>query len=109
MFNENFMLQVVLISPLCSLPEEVAHVTLHGLGLDHVRGSPFHEEDAKNVLFNDRFACENMTTKYTMFYTKLEQPAWRTGTGEELSGRMLTALPDVRLLRQTLLLQDETI
>lgn len=96
------MLQVVLISPLCSLPEEVAHVTLHGLGLDHSRGSPFHEEQTKNVLFNYRFQCENMTTKYTTFYTKLELPAWRTGTGEELSGRMLTALPEVRLLRQTL-------
>lgn len=96
---------MVLISPLCSLPEEVAHVTLHGLGLDHSKATPFNEEQVKNVLFNDRLQCENMTTKFTTFYTKIEQPAWRTGTGEELSGQMLTALPDVLLLRQTILKQ----
>lgn len=101
MYNyDNAMLQLVLISPLCSLPEEVAHVTLHGLGLDHGRASQFYEEQVKNVLFSDQFKCDNMTTKYTTFYTKLEQPAWRTGGGHELSGRMLTVLPDVRLLRQ---------
>lgn len=96
------MLQVVLISPLCSLPEEIAHVTLHGLGLDHGKSSQFYEEQVKNVLFNDRFKCENLTTKYTQFYTKLEQPAWRTGP-DDLSEGVLTALPDVSLLRQSLL------
>lgn len=102
------MLQVVLISPLCSLPEEVAHVTLHGLGLDHAKATPFFDEQVKNVLFSDQFKCENMTTKYTTFYTKLEQPAWRTAARDELSGRMLTALPDVRFLRQTIIQENQT-
>lgn len=90
-----------MISPLCSLPEEVAHVTLHGLGLDHGKSSPFSEEQVKNVLFNDRFKCENMTKKYTQFYTKLEQPAWRAGPDEDFSGAVLTELSNVRLLKQT--------
>ncbi|XP_039758722.1 uncharacterized protein LOC120632782 isoform X2 [Pararge aegeria] len=42
--------RVVLITPLCTLPVQVAHVTLHAMGLLHDQRKPFSAEEAMRVL-----------------------------------------------------------
>ncbi|KAM3965491.1 uncharacterized protein ACR2FA_000334 [Aphomia sociella] len=61
--------RVVLISPLCILPSEVAHVTLHALGLIHWKREPFSVHKAKSVLFP--YKCKGFNQKMKNFENKL--------------------------------------
>ncbi|KAG7300203.1 hypothetical protein JYU34_015756 [Plutella xylostella] len=47
------IMRKVLITPTCSLATEVAHATLHGLGLSHERGKPIPEERAMDILLTN--------------------------------------------------------
>nr|XP_037874535.1 uncharacterized protein LOC119630128 [Bombyx mori] len=44
--------RTILITPLCTLPTEVAHATLHGMGLIHRTRKPFKFKNVKAVLFS---------------------------------------------------------
>ncbi|XP_030028983.2 uncharacterized protein LOC115446453 [Manduca sexta] len=61
--------RLVLITPLCSLPAEVAHATLHGLGLRHPKNEPFAEYRTKSVLFPHH--CPDYVRKIKMFNSKV--------------------------------------
>lgn len=56
---------MVLITPVCSLPSEVAHATLHGLGLEHARHESFNEINAKAALFS--YQCPDIQIKLQSF------------------------------------------
>lgn len=60
--------QLVLITPVCSLPAEVAHATLHGLGLKHKRHEPFNEYIAKELLFSTN--CSDSAHRMALFDKK---------------------------------------
>ncbi|XP_041980784.1 uncharacterized protein LOC121734318 isoform X2 [Aricia agestis] len=49
----------VLITPLCSMSVEIAHATLHGLGLHHKRNEPFDKQTAQKFLFLNK--CKKNT------------------------------------------------
>ncbi|XP_059061579.1 uncharacterized protein LOC131854476 [Achroia grisella] len=57
--------RVILISPLCTLPSEVAHVTLHALGLTHWRKEPFSKYKVKEFLFP--YKCRGFDQKIKEF------------------------------------------
>ncbi|XP_013183637.1 zinc metalloproteinase nas-26-like [Amyelois transitella] len=53
--------RLVLITPMCTVGLEVAHVILHGMGLWHPRQRPFAEAQARPVLFPTQ--CKNAAEK----------------------------------------------
>lgn len=61
--------QLVLITPLCTLPSEVAHATMHAMGLRHKKHQPFNKYEAKSLLFFN--ACENVNKKVGVFENKM--------------------------------------
>ncbi|XP_028159999.1 uncharacterized protein LOC114352569 [Ostrinia furnacalis] len=57
--------RMILITPTCTLPPEVAHVTLHGMGLDHRKREPFQESRVRAALFPTY--CSNIEGKVENF------------------------------------------
>nr|XP_053611462.1 uncharacterized protein LOC128675803 isoform X2 [Plodia interpunctella] len=53
--------RLVLLTPMCTMGLEVAHVTLHGMGLWHRRLKAFSDAQAKAVLFP--IDCNNIVDK----------------------------------------------
>ncbi|CAG4935330.1 unnamed protein product [Colias eurytheme] len=60
-FTNPYGRRQVLITPICSLPAEVAHTTLHALGLKHAKYDRFPTHLARAALFPT--ACDNMKKK----------------------------------------------
>ncbi|XP_013172520.1 PREDICTED: zinc metalloproteinase nas-12-like isoform X1 [Papilio xuthus] len=44
--------RLVLITPLCTLPAEVAHATMHAIGLQHKKHESFLQNEVKAIMFN---------------------------------------------------------
>ncbi|XP_046966936.1 uncharacterized protein LOC124534940 [Vanessa cardui] len=53
--------RTVLITPLCTLPVEVAHVILHALGLKHKKHEAFSKHQTRDLLFSTN--CTSMNQK----------------------------------------------
>ncbi|XP_031763093.2 uncharacterized protein LOC113510823 isoform X2 [Galleria mellonella] len=60
--------RVILITPLCTLPSDIAHATLHALGLMHWRKEPFSKYKAKAILFP--YECKGYDQKIKEFEEK---------------------------------------
>ncbi|KAJ8714599.1 hypothetical protein PYW07_002824 [Mythimna separata] len=60
--------RMVLITPVCSLPSEVAHVALHGMGLVHKKRESFNEAHARALLFSSE--CHDVEQKMMLFDKK---------------------------------------
>ncbi|XP_050563406.1 zinc metalloproteinase nas-26-like, partial [Spodoptera frugiperda] len=50
-FSKPYGRRMVLITPTCAMPAEVAHATLHGMGLLHEHREPFIEADVRGIFF----------------------------------------------------------
>ncbi|KAF9405448.1 hypothetical protein HW555_013819, partial [Spodoptera exigua] len=50
-FSKPYGRRMVLITPTCAMPAEVAHATLHGMGLLHKHREPFTDTEVKEVFF----------------------------------------------------------
>ncbi|CAG9790954.1 unnamed protein product [Diatraea saccharalis] len=48
--------RLVLITPLCKLPAQAGHATLHAMGLHHEKKFGFRDNEAKAVMFPDKCA-----------------------------------------------------
>ncbi|KAJ8718530.1 hypothetical protein PYW08_002767 [Mythimna loreyi] len=59
--------RMVLITPVCSLPAEAAHATLHGMGLWHRKHEPFNEGTVRGALFYTQ--CHDLPQKLLLFDT----------------------------------------
>ncbi|CAH2071144.1 unnamed protein product, partial [Iphiclides podalirius] len=68
-FSKSQRRRLVLITPLCTLPAEVAHATLHAMGLRHKKHRPFSKYEVKRLMFFN--ACDNLNQKLDFFENKM--------------------------------------
>ncbi|KPJ08894.1 hypothetical protein RR48_04961 [Papilio machaon] len=57
--------KLVLITPLCTLPAEVAHATMHAIGLQHKKHESFLQNEVKALMFNKD--CKKRNRKMKAF------------------------------------------
>ncbi|XP_022824841.1 zinc metalloproteinase nas-26-like [Spodoptera litura] len=50
-FTKPYGRRMVLITPTCAMPAEVAHASLHGMGLLHEHREPFREAEVRGIFF----------------------------------------------------------
>ncbi|XP_045535035.1 uncharacterized protein LOC123721199 [Papilio machaon] len=55
--------RLVLITPLCTLPAEVAHATMHAIGLQHKKHESFLQNEVKALMFNKDCKKRNRNMK----------------------------------------------
>ncbi|XP_075979773.1 uncharacterized protein LOC142978987 isoform X2 [Anticarsia gemmatalis] len=66
-YDDDLGRRMVLITPICRMPAEIAHVVLHALGVTHIRREPFNELAVRAKLFPSHVLCKNKLEKLRMF------------------------------------------
>ncbi|CAK1598945.1 unnamed protein product [Parnassius mnemosyne] len=69
-FKKRYGRRLVLITPLCTLPAEVAHATMHAFGLHHQNHQPFQENKMKALLFHND--CQKIEQKLDIFESRMK-------------------------------------